>query len=58
MIEVGSSVLCHLPGSWVDGKIGTVLKLNVVSSYEIRGHLLQMDNGTTIVESEHLELLS
>lgn len=48
--RVGDRVRCHSPGSWVDGKEGTVAALDVLSSDDIRGHQIQMPNGYTVVE--------
>lgn len=48
-IKVGDRVKCKEPGSWVDGREGVVLRLNVTSSDNIEGHLLQMAEGVTVV---------
>jgi len=48
-MEVGDRVICHLPGSWVDGRTMTILRLNVVSCDNIYGHLLQAECGVTVV---------
>jgi hypothetical protein len=39
---VGDRVRCHVPGSWLDNRVGRILKLNTVSSDEIEGHELQI----------------
>ena len=52
--QVGDIVVCDCPGSWTHGKTGTIVRLNVVSSDEIRGHQLQMDGCQTIVQPENL----
>jgi len=41
-MKVGDRVRCHVPGSWLDNRVGHILKLNVVSSDEIEGHHLQI----------------
>jgi hypothetical protein len=54
--KVGDKVRCHVPDSWVDGKTGTIIELNVSRSGD-EGHCLQMEGGITIVSPEELELL-
>lgn len=56
--RVGDRVRCDWPGSWVDGKVGTITALNVVSSDNIRGHQLKMADGVTIIAPACLELVS
>jgi hypothetical protein len=58
MLRVGDRVRCVCPGSWTDGKIGTILDLNVTSSDGVFGHRLQMAEGITVVEMELLELVA
>lgn len=57
-MNAGDRVRCHLPGSWVDGREGTILRMNTVSSDNIYGHLLQMDGGITVVPERELELVT
>lgn len=45
--RVGDSVVCCVPGSWVDGKAGTVKRLNVQA--DVFGHLIQFAEGVSIV---------
>lgn len=54
---IGQSVKCHEPGSWVDGKVGVIKRLNTKSSDGIFGHLLQMDCGVTVLPPHCLELV-
>lgn len=54
--KVGDRVKCSLPGSWTDGKIGIVIRLNVTSSDGVHGHQLQMANSITVIEPQHLQL--
>jgi hypothetical protein len=49
-------VVMRDPGSWVDGREGTVLALNVTSPDGIRGHSLRVDGvGVTVVPPGQLE---
>lgn len=56
---VGDRVRVHSSGSWTDGKVMTVLRLNTVSPDGIYGHLLQagplegLPNGAQTVVGEH-----
>lgn len=53
-LQIGDRVRCDCSGSWVDGLVGRILKLNVVSSDNIHGHLLQMESGVTVVPEVEL----
>lgn len=50
-LKVGDRVTCHEPGSWVDGKAGTIKQLNVWGSDNIKGHVVVVDgtNGYTVL---------
>ena len=58
--SIGDRVICHLPGSWVDGKHAVIKAINVTSSDGVFGHYLAVEpnGGMTIVEPECLELIS
>lgn len=56
--QVGSTVRCSGLGSWIDGKTGTVIRLDETSSDGIFGCLLQMEDGVTIVPEDQLELVA
>lgn len=49
--DVGDRVVCNAPGSWVHGKAGVVLAVNVTSSDGITGYQLRIDgsDGYTVV---------
>ncbi len=49
--DVGDRLKCNSPGSWVHGRIGTVLAVDVESSDGIRGYSLAIDgaNGYTVL---------
>lgn len=49
MLVIGDRVLCNCPGSWVDGKTGTVTAVDVLSPDGIRGCQLCMDGGEVTV---------
>lgn len=52
----GDKVTMRVPGSWIDGRAGTILALNVTSSDEIFGHLIEVPNhGRTVVPEDQLE---
>jgi hypothetical protein len=52
----GDRVTCRSPGSWVDGMTGTVERLDVTSSDEIRGHQVRiLGHGVTVLPPEELE---
>lgn len=53
-LSVGDEVECTCrTRSWVNGKVGIVLKLGVQSrAGEIEGHLLQMEGSVTVVPIE------
>jgi len=53
--KIGDKVRCKVPGSWVDGKVGEIIHLDVTSSDGIHGYLLQMDGSQTVVPPEELE---
>lgn len=58
-LRVGDRVLCHDPGSWVDGREAVVVSLNVVSSDGIEGHGLRVPGvGVTVVPEFLLERVS
>ena len=52
--HVGDMVMCHEPGSWVDGKTGTIISLDAKASDGICGLLIQMDSGVTVLPSCNL----
>ena len=55
-MNIGDTVVCHVPGSWVDGKTATILKLDIISSEEIEGHQLQVGHeGVTVVPEFQLQ---
>lgn len=56
--QIGDKVICRVPGSWVDGKLGTVKRLFVRTSDDIYGHQLQMDRCVTVIPPDALELHS
>lgn len=54
-IAVGDSVKCTLDGSWTDGKVGVVQRLNVTSTDGVTGHqILVRGVGVTVVPEECL----
>ncbi len=47
---IGERVRMTNPGSWVDGRVGTIEALNVVSSDQIHGHQIKVKGvGITVV---------
>lgn len=56
--RVGDRVACRVPGSWVDGRAGTITALDTLGSDGIRGHGLKIDGprgGYTVVPECELE---
>jgi hypothetical protein len=58
--EVGQRVRYRAPGSWADGRTGTVERLDAVSPDGIRGHVVRVDGqpGYTVLEPHCLTLVS
>jgi hypothetical protein len=58
-IRVGDLVRCNVPGSFVHGLCLEVLRLDVISSDGINGHLLRLSDrkGVTVVEPEALTVV-
>jgi hypothetical protein len=55
--RVGDKVVCHVPGSWVDGRTATIEALSVTSSDGIHGHYLKVPGiGVTVVPHYELAL--
>lgn len=56
-MNIGDTVVMHESGSWVDGKTGVIEALDVVSSDEIKGHLIRVAGvGVTVVPEEQLDI--
>lgn len=54
--HVGELVSMRDPGSWVDGRLGTITALNVQSPDDICGHRIHVDGvGVTVVPPHCLE---
>jgi hypothetical protein len=52
--KIGDKVRCSAPGSWAHNKVGKILRLDVISSDNTQGHMLQMDRCVTVMEPEYL----
>ena len=50
-MNVGDKIVCHCPGSWTDGKVGTIVRLG------IEYHLLQLDIGQTNLPECAIEVI-
>lgn len=54
LFTAGMEVVANMPGSWVHGRIGTVIASDVTSSDGIRGCSVQYEGGYSVVEPECL----
>lgn len=53
-VQVGDVVTMRTPGSWIDGREGTVIALDVEASDGICGHAVQVSSGYTVTEPDTL----